>query len=355
MHPSTNLHLNTPSRTPHSASTKAKENISNFNKLAASVVAANPSRGAPGRAPFGALNLNSRNINPRPTSVVSKKPSGHSHGAKAIKVLGELKATNTAHNGVNASYDFDASLVSTGTADGSRDSTNVKDRVIDWERERHRLREIGRLEDIEKERDYAYKRQKKEKKRQGETGNDEVVEEKVEEVKVRNVKEENISESHDVRLQQGVSEEKPRPVNRKSASHLQIQIPASSRQPIDGDDDVGPRQEAPKMKDGDSDKGNTFSSVMSPVLPMFSTGPRLTQGKCLFSVWPYLKVNRICSVQHFNGHTNPAIPPNKGQRKLQAQHQSLNWYGYPTLLDDSPPPFLGSNYSFIVFVMMVIC
>jgi len=196
--------------------------------------------------------------------------------------LGELKAANTAHNGVNASYDFDASLVSTGTADKSRDSTNVRDRVVDWEREKQRLREMAMLEDMERESDSAYKRKKKEKKRQRETGDGGDVERKVEEVKVRNVREEDISQSQDVRLQQEVPEENPRPVNRKSASHLQIRIPASSKQPIDGDTDVGPRQEASKMKDGDSDKGNTLSSVMSPVLPMFSTGPRLTQGKCLF-------------------------------------------------------------------------
>ena len=283
VHPFANLHLNTPTRTPASASTKAKENISHFNKLAASVVAADPSKGAPGRAPFGSLNQNSASINPRPTSVLSKKPSGHSHGAKAIKVLGESKAANRAHNGVNASYNFDASFMSTGTADRSKDSTNVRDRVMDWEREKQRLREMGKLEDMERERDYAYRRQKKEKQRERERGKDEVVKEKVEEVKVQDVEKEIISESHDPNRQQEVPEEKPHFVNRKSVSHLHIQVPTSSGQPIDSDADVGPRQEALKMnhQDSDSDKGNILSSVTSPVLPMFSTGPRLTQGKCL--------------------------------------------------------------------------
>jgi serine/threonine-protein kinase GIN4 len=282
VHPPANLHLNTPTRTPVSASTKAKENISTFNKLAASVVAAGPRKGTPGRAPFGALNQNSMGINPRPTSVVSKKPSGHSHGAKAIKVLGELKVANIVDNAVNAGCNFDASFVSAGTADRSKDSTNVRDRVIDWERERQRIREMGRLNDMERERDDAYKRQKKEKKRQKETGKDIVVKEDAAEVEEPNVGKENISESHDLdRLHQEVPEKKPRLVNRKSPSHLHIQIPGSSRQPIDGDADVGPRQEAPKMNHQDDDSDNIFTSVTSPVLPMFSTGPRLTQGQCI--------------------------------------------------------------------------
>jgi hypothetical protein len=194
--------------------------------------------------------------------------------------LGELKAANTAHTGVNASFNFDASFVSTGTADRSKDSTNVKDRVLDWERDRERLREMSRLEDMERERDHAYKRQRKEKKR----AKEEVVNESVEEERMQNVGNEKVSESHDLdRLQQEDPEEEARLIHRKSASHLHIQIPAPSKRLIEDDDDVVPRQEAPRPnhQGGDSDKGNTFSSVTSPVLPMFSTGPRLTQGRCL--------------------------------------------------------------------------
>lgn len=268
-----------PTNKSFSASTKAKENISNFNKLAASVVAANPSRGAPGRVPFGALNQNNMNINSPPTSVLSKKPSGHSHGAKAVKVLGGLKTVN---NGVNASYNFDASFVSTGAADRSKDSTNVKDRVKDWERERERLREMGRLEDMEN----TYKAQKKEKKRQKEREKDAAVKERAEEQRVQNVEnvaKENVADTGDLdRREQEVPEERPRIIDRKSASHLHIQVPASSTEPIDENANAEPRQEAWKTNHPDSGNSeNIFSSATSPVLPMFSTGPRLTQGEHL--------------------------------------------------------------------------
>jgi hypothetical protein len=193
-----------------------------------------------------------------------------------MKVLGELKTAHTVHNGVDASYNFDASLKSADLADRSKDSTNVKDRVVDWERERERLREIGRLEDMEREREKAYKR--KEKKRQKGQEKDGVVTAKGEE------ENDNTSVSDDLhRPQREVSEEKPRVINRKSASQLHIQIPPSSTQSIDDGANVGPRREAPTANhhDNDSEKWNLISSASSPVLPMFSTGPRLTQGKCL--------------------------------------------------------------------------
>lgn len=281
--------MNTPTNAS-SASVKAKENISNFNKLAASVVAADRRKGAPGRVPFGALNLNSAKENSRPISVVSKKPSGHSHGAKAMKVLGEANTTKTAHDSVDASYNFDSPFLSPSTVDRSTDSTNVKDRVRDWERERERLREMGRLQDLERERDNVHKRERKRRER------DEVV------VKEKEGRPHNRGSHNPDQQQHDALKEKCLP-----------QIPLSSTQSTNDGVDIGPRWEAPKAHqdiDSDINKGiNVPSSAMSPVLPMFSTGPRLTQGMylVLLSVRSAHRTNVICSVQYFRGHTDASL------------------------------------------------
>jgi hypothetical protein len=148
---------------------------------------------------------------------------------------------------------------------------------------------MGKLEDMERAREQAHRRQKKEKKRQREAGKDEVVRDEVDEPKVQKDGTEDIPKSQDLERQQGVPEEQTYPINRKSASHLLVQVPTPPRQPIDSDTDVGPRQEAPNHQEGDSDKRNTLSSVTSPVLPMFSTGPRLTQGRYLVCFLAILK------------------------------------------------------------------
>lgn len=49
---------------------------------------------------------------------------------------------------------------------GKKDSTNVKDRVMEWEREKQRLREMERLEEMERERDEHLEREKERKKKE---------------------------------------------------------------------------------------------------------------------------------------------------------------------------------------------
>jgi len=49
---------------------------------------------------------------------------------------------------------------------GKKESTNVKDRVMEWEREKQRLREMERLEEMERERDEHLEREKERKKKE---------------------------------------------------------------------------------------------------------------------------------------------------------------------------------------------
>jgi len=202
--------------------------------------------------------------------MVSRKPSGQSYGAKAIKVLG---AANV--NGANTSHIADTSLASVGTADKSKESANVKDRVRDWEREKERLREMGRLEDLERQRDDLHSRQKKEKKRrkekEGDENNDDEPQQQEQLVPGR------------TSIEQADHPAEKRLIDRKSASHLHIEIPnARSFEQTNvtnsGDTDLS-KDNRKTNNDRDSDKENIFSSATSPVLPMFRTGPPLSQGK----------------------------------------------------------------------------
>ena len=251
-----------------SASAKAKENISNFNKLAATIV--DPKKNA--RTPFGTLNGNGTNT--RPTSIVSKKPSGQSHGAKAIKVLG---AVNTHGDTVHA---FETSFSSVGTADKSKESANVKDRVRDWEKEKERLREMERLEDLERHRDELHSRQKKEKKRRKEKEEKEKDDDEPQQEKEERL----VPKRTSIELAADQPSEK-RLIDRKSASHLHIHIPnvrPIEQTNVNNSADAGPSKDKRKTNnDHDTDKENIFSSATSPVLPMFRTGPPLTQGKLL--------------------------------------------------------------------------
>lgn len=200
--------------------------------------------------------------------MVSKKPSGQSHGAKAIKVLG---ASNTHVN------TFDASFSSVGTADKSKESVNVKDRVRDWAKEKERLRVMARLDELERQGDEVHNRQKKEKKRRQERHDDEPQQEKEERVVPERTSIEQADQPSERRL-----------IDRKSASHLHIQIPnvrSSEQTYIENGADAGLSKDKRKTyNDRDTDKENIFSSATSPVLPMFRTGPPLTQGKLHSSI-----------------------------------------------------------------------
>ena len=279
-----------------SASTKAKENISNFNKLAATIESKKKAR-----TPFGALNVNG---NARPTSMITKKPSGQSYGAKAIRVLGELP--NMGHDrsaNLSCNYNVDASF---DTVEKSKDSTNVKDRMKDWERERERLREMTRLEEMERESVELHKRQKREKKKQ------KLKERALEKEKQEKEDQEQEKEEQDPQLQLQLQpqeveqedterrsedqmereqqrEEKARIIERKSASHLYIGIPGkttfSERTNPTNDIAFSRKKESKTMhnKDWEFDKENICSSSTSPVLPMFRIGPSLTQGEYFLS------------------------------------------------------------------------
>jgi hypothetical protein len=256
-----------PTTSPYTGSAAAKENISSFNRLAATVSSKSNVKkagkervdvddnaiignttGNGARRPFGALNARENLPQPPPpqqqqqqrpatTMIPSKKPSGHSFGVKAAKVLGDLDTNNNVNNNVKninitskkkqPEYGGDENSYSY-THERSKDSTNVKDRMREWEREKERLREMDRLEEMERDRDEIYKREKKARKEREEEKENRVVEEEAKE--------------------------------RKNASHLQIRIPQ------------------PSNNGQDWDKENVGASGTSPVLPMFKVGPPLTQG-----------------------------------------------------------------------------
>ena len=140
----------------------AKENISSFNRLASVAISANKKKNVANnenrdqsKVTFKASpNINSNANTRRPLAALStrgniprhvslvKKPSGNSQGGKALKVLGEnVDKDRTKWKG----------------------STNVKDRVREWEREKERLREMARLEEMQRESDELYEKKKKER------------------------------------------------------------------------------------------------------------------------------------------------------------------------------------------------
>jgi serine/threonine-protein kinase GIN4 len=256
-----------PTTSPYTGSAAAKENIQSFNRLAASVNSKSHAKKAGkervdvdenaignttpngARRPFGALNAREnlpqplqQQQRPAATMIPSRKPSGQSYGAKAVKVLGDLETNSNSHNNTKniniaskkkqPEYGGDENSYSY-TQERSKDSTNVKDRMREWEREKERLREMERLEEMERDRDVMYKREKKARKEREE-----------EEEKENRVVEEEAKE-------------------RKNASHLQIKIPQASN----------------TNNGQDWDKENVGGAPgTSPVLPMFKVGPPLTQG-----------------------------------------------------------------------------
>ncbi|TFK40865.1 hypothetical protein BDQ12DRAFT_648195 [Crucibulum laeve] len=114
-------------------SASAKENIASFNALASST----KSRG--GRQPLGAV-------------------SGRENLPKQQRLAGKPSVDDVAKNKHRNSRVF-GDTRNTNTPSGKgKDSTNVKDRVREWEREKQRLREMERLEELERDRDEQIER-----------------------------------------------------------------------------------------------------------------------------------------------------------------------------------------------------
>ena len=226
-------------------SASAKENISSFNRLASVAISVkkknatnnengdqtkgnlktspNDATNANTRRPFAALST--RNNIPRHVSLV-KKPSGNSNGGKALKVLGHLQ---------NADKE---------RAKG-KGSTNVKDRVKEWERERERLREMARLEEMQRKSDDLYEKKKKEK-----------VKEKAKKVRIVNSEErEN-------------SEEKGREEEKKTENRLEMEIDQERQSPKK---DVSPAALLTVNSANDWEWDKDFSPT-SPVSPPLNQG-----------------------------------------------------------------------------------
>ena len=294
-----------PTTSPYTGSSAAKENIQSFNRLAATVSSKsnvkkagkervdvdedafgnitgnNGAVAGAARRPFGALNARENMPLPQQqqqrlaaaTMIPSRKPSGQSFGVKAAKVLGDLE-TNHNHNNTNTKnvnipskkkqpeHGGDENSYSY-TQERSKDSTNVKDRMKEWEREKERLREMERLEEMQRDRDEIYKREKKAQKEREEEKENHAVEEAKE---------------------------------RKNASHLQIRIPQ------------------PSSSGQDWDKENVGTAGTSPVIPMFKVGPPLTQGLDFsISSTHFILIFSPSSPQCHDGHPSASVNvPNAG-------------------------------------------
>ena len=233
----------------------AKENISSFNRLASVAISVNKKKNAANnenrdqnkvnfkaspnndtnattRRPLGTLST--RGNIPRHISLV-KKPSGNSYGGKALKVLGE--------NG-----DKDRNK--------GKGSTNVKDRVKEWEREKERLREMARLEEMQRERDDLYEKRKKERAK-----------EKAKKIRIVDCEEK--GKEH--------SEEKGEEEEKKTETKLEKETDKERRS---SKKDVSPPalQIVDPANEWEWNKENIDSSATSPVPFMSRSNPPLTQG-----------------------------------------------------------------------------
>lgn len=230
------------------SSASAKANISSFNRLASVAISAskkenpandenrdqtkvafkaspNNSNNASTRRPLAALST--RGNIPRHTSLL-KKPSGHSQGGKALKVLGD--------NGDK------------GRTKG-KESTNVKDRVKEWEREKERLREMARLEELQRESDDLYEKKKKER-----------VKEKAKKNRVVDCEEKGGEEEEKkTENESGKENSKETQSSKKDVSPPALQI------------------EDPVNDELEWNKENIDSSAISPVPFTFRSNPPLTQ------------------------------------------------------------------------------
>jgi serine/threonine-protein kinase GIN4 len=226
----------------------AKENISSFNRLASVAISVkkknaannenkdqtkgnlktspNDATNASTRRPFGVLST--RNNIPHHVSLM-KKPSGNSNGGKALKVLGHLQNVDKERT-------------------KGKGSTNVKDRVREWEKEKERLREMARLEEMQRKSDDLYEKKKKER-----------VKEKAKKVRVVNSEERENSE------EKGKEEEK------KTENSLEMEIDQERQLPKK---DVSPAA----LQIVDSANGWEWDKDFSATSPVSRSNPPLNQG-----------------------------------------------------------------------------
>ncbi|KAJ2923563.1 hypothetical protein H1R20_g13531, partial [Candolleomyces eurysporus] len=154
-----------PPTTPH-RSASAKENLVANSSL-------NPNRDASkARRAFGAVLSPDNSLS---HSAASRIP---------VKKLDEM--TSKRRSGVFAELRKSHSSLANEAAvkTGKKTSSNVKDRVLEWEREKQRLREMERLEELERERDehFEREREKEKEKEKGKKKAEEAAEEKKKQV-----------------------------------------------------------------------------------------------------------------------------------------------------------------------------
>ncbi|KAF9013205.1 hypothetical protein BDQ17DRAFT_1321088 [Cyathus striatus] len=117
-------------------SLKSKENIATFNALATSV---NSNRQTGSRKPFGVVAVNS-NL-PRPRLAAKPSTTEVNKNKRKVGILADLQKSE--HSKENSPGDWPR----------AKDSTSVRDRMREWEREKQRLREAERLDELERDRD----------------------------------------------------------------------------------------------------------------------------------------------------------------------------------------------------------
>ena len=332
-----------PNNSPSYSSATAKENIMSFNRLA-SIASSDKKKQANTsvnrvRRPLGVLGV-SNNI---PVSSLSKKPSGNTHGVKAMKVLGDL------------SRDANISVTANESTE-SRGSTNVKDRVREWEREKERLREMERLEEMERERDELYKREKEKRKREKrakEAEKENSGADASRQKNPRNAEKQRQFAASAVEAWRDDVEEDTLAREKKNASILQIRIPppkASNVKVSNGQQKASTSNghSSKPVKDWEWDKENIGKSSTSPVLPMFKPTSPLSQG-----LHPFLY---YCLEDSFVDHfltallnivtDTPTSPPSTFARKEKEAKQveclEQQWRCHPLRATQSPPSSLST-------------
>lgn len=128
------------------------------------VVDLSPIKASPPSSPlsasFGKENMASLNTLTKPDTN-ARRPFGAIIGRDNLP---QLAAKTSASKIKRTSRIFADLKNSENKEKGKKESTNVKDRVMEWEREKQRLREMERLEEMERERDEHFEREKERKK-----------------------------------------------------------------------------------------------------------------------------------------------------------------------------------------------
>ena len=117
---------------------------------------------SPLSAAFGKENMASLNTLTKPDTN-ARRPFGAIIGRDNLP---QLAAKTSASKIKRTSRIFADLKNSENKEKGKKESTNVKDRVMEWEREKQRLREMERLEEMERERDEHLEREKERKKKE---------------------------------------------------------------------------------------------------------------------------------------------------------------------------------------------